>query len=113
MTLQERIKAQETAMSDANTLIAEAKACYAKDTPAPPAQSLYDAITQAGICIDHHESDLYFPVTDKSTAILERFPTEKQNSKVFADQRGGGAPWFDVPFAYTPFWLDKQGVKGA
>jgi hypothetical protein len=69
-------------------------------------ETLYDAICKAGITTDYHESDLYFPVTEKSTAILAQFPQEAKNATTFAENRSG-APWYDVPFAYTPFWDAK------
>ncbi len=69
----------------------------------PVAGSLYEAITAAGIPTDHHESDLYFPVTVESTAVLHGYPGQKAIAETFMSQTDG-AMWYDVPFAFLPFW---------
>ena len=70
--------------------------------------SLYEAIKAAGIEISSHESDLYFPATEKSRAILRQFPLSRRNASTFTNQ-GSGTPgnWFDVPFAFMPYWDRK------
>ncbi len=72
--------------------------------------SLYEALKAAGIQVANHESDLYFPITAESTAILDRYPTSKGNAEQFNNQVEGGR-WYDVPFAYTPWW-DARKAKG-
>ena len=69
---------------------------------------LYDEIKTAGIPTDNHESDLYFPITEQSTEILARYPLEKSNASRFINQVAGGW-WYDVPFAFIPFWTARQG----
>lgn len=69
-------------------------------------RSLYDALKAAGIPTSNHESDLYFPVTAESIAILERYPTEKGSATTFTNQVEGGR-WYDVPFAFTPWWESR------
>lgn len=69
---------------------------------------LMSALMDAGIEIDHHESDLYFPVTEESTAILENYPQQFKNSTKFKDNISGDT-WYDVPFSYTPYFNDEQG----
>lgn len=71
--------------------------------------NLYDAIKAAGIPTDNHESDLYFPVSLESTSILARYEAAKI-TKLFTHQVDGSR-WYDVPFAYTPWWTAKQ-AKG-
>lgn len=68
--------------------------------------TLYAALVAAGIEISNHESDLYFPVTPESKAILARFPLQKSNAKAFRNEAppNVGQLWYDVPFAYEPFW---------
>ena len=66
--------------------------------------SLYDEMVKAGVEMDHHESDLYVPVNDVTRAILARYP--KQARKTFASNPDG-KPWYDIHFAYEPFWADK------
>lgn len=81
----------------------------------PKEESLYAALVAAGIPIGSHESDIYFPVTEETKAILKRFPLQKANAEVFKNQVEGGL-WYDVPFAYLPFWdkrmREKTGGEG-
>ena len=65
--------------------------------------TLYESIMLAGVPTSNHESDLYFPMTAETRAILSQYPTEDKNSHVFRNNMDG-ATWFDVPFAYTPWW---------
>jgi len=62
--------------------------------------SLFAECVERGIVMDHHESDLYIPVTIETTALCAQFghvPTKFVNRVV-------GGLWFDVPFAFTPWW---------
>lgn len=76
-------------------------------------RTLYQKLVEAELknCLDHHESDLYVRVNDSTTAILlEHFPpisidldnTGRSRWEMFHDDRG--VAWFDIPFAYDPFW---------
>lgn len=71
--------------------------------------NLYDEIKAAGIEYDNHESDLYFPVTEQSKAILAKYPLSQDNATTFRNQRppNVGQLWYDVPFAFQPFWDAK------
>ncbi len=71
------------------------------------AETLFDAIKEAGIPYSNHESDLYFPVTEESRAILMRFAESKANATTFTNQVHRGL-WYDIPFAYQPYWDAKQ-----
>jgi hypothetical protein len=68
--------------------------------------SLFAVIVERGIEYDHHESDLYLPVTSETTALCDQFgkvPT------TFVNQVVGGL-WYDVPFAFEPWW-ESRGSK--
>jgi 2'-5' RNA ligase superfamily len=85
-----------------------------KDYEAPMNESessLYAELKAAGIEISNHESDLYFPDTPESRAILDRFPMEKRSATRFTNQAppNVGQRWIDVPFAYVPWWEQRQG----
>jgi len=72
--------------------------------------TLFEALTAAGIPTDHHESDLYFPVTPTSTAILAQYPAWKASATTFVIQpehADRGQLWYDVPFAYDPYWYEQ------
>jgi hypothetical protein len=75
-------------------------------------KTLYQTLKEAGIETDSHESDLYFPVTDASREILSRFPLQKSNATTFSNEAPPhvGERWYDVPFAYDPFWTHKQSL---
>lgn len=83
---------------------------YAIEQFDPPSMTLYDAIKAAGIAIAAHESDLYFPVTEQSTAILKQYPLKHSNATKFTNQVEGGI-WYDVPFAYDPYWDALRRVR--
>lgn len=63
--------------------------------------TLYEDLLEAGVEIDSHESDLYFPVSKESEQILLRHPD--QSFTIFRSQIDGSA-WVDCPFAYDPWW---------
>ena len=67
--------------------------------------SLYEDIKAAGIEIDHHESDLYFPVTLESREILRKSGRAHTMFRSAID----GSLWFDCPFAYDPWWIEQTG----
>ena len=69
-------------------------------------KTLFAAVKQAGIPYDHHETDLYVPVTLETTVLLSKYPKQKAITTSF-HSRLGGKLWYDVPFAYEPAW-DKN-----
>ena len=71
----------------------------------PPEVSLYDRMKAAGVEIDHHESDLYVPVNQTTEAIIAQYRF-KSNVTRFISQIDR-KPWFDIPFAYQPYWDEK------
>jgi len=64
--------------------------------------TIYEDLLQNGITIDCHESDLYFPSTDKSKEILNRHP-EVKHYTMFQDSIDTKL-WIEIPFGYIPFW---------
>lgn len=54
--------------------------------------------------IDHHETDLYLKVSEKSAALVAAYDFQG-NVERFVSPLDGCA-WFDVPFAYTPAWIE-------
>lgn len=55
--------------------------------------------------IDHHESDLYVPVTKETKAIIDQYPY-KANVTTFVCNITG-RKYYDIPFAYEPYWNEK------
>ena len=70
--------------------------------------SIYNEITQAGIEIDHHESDLYIIDCPEARAILANHGKKQDgwNVQGFTSQIDG-KKWLDIPFQYSPFWDAK------
>ena len=71
--------------------------------------TLYEALNEAKIEMDHHESDLYFELSGRSIRIASQYPQWMKSATTFTSQiEPKGSLWVDVPFAYDPWW---QGVK--
>lgn len=70
---------------------------------------IYDELVAAGVQVDNHYSDLYVPVNAITRPIVERYQFRKQVS-IFTNS-GDGAPWYDIPFAYKPFWEARSAVR--
>lgn len=60
----------------------------------------YNALTAAGVPIDHHESDLYCLATSEARQIVK---LSGWSHTTFTSQIDGQI-WLDIPFAYEPFW---------
>ena len=56
--------------------------------------------------IDSWSSDLHVPVTTETTELVSRYEY-KQNVTTF-NSNIDGSLWYDVPFAYNPFWEDAE-----
>ena len=67
--------------------------------------TLYDALKSAGVPLDNHYSDLYVEVNDTSRAILRHYGAPQISFRSNLD----GKVWFDVPFAFDPYWVEKTG----
>jgi hypothetical protein len=71
--------------------------------------SLWDEIEARGIPYDHHESDLYIPVTAETRELVSRYD-KNRTATVFKSQTDGKM-WFDIPFAYLPWWEKRTGRR--
>jgi hypothetical protein len=77
---------------------------------------LYERLKAAKVPLDSHESDLYVKVTPESTAIVaayrrewaDQYGREPVAVTTFASQTDNGALWYDIPFAYTPWWEKRK-----
>jgi hypothetical protein len=66
-------------------------------------KTLFEELVKQGITVNSHYSDLYFPVTEQTTAILKQFPDQKGITTVFTNQVEGGR-WYDTSCAFLPYW---------
>ncbi len=62
--------------------------------------TLYQTLVAAGCVLDNHESDLYVKATPAAEKILRQ---STMGWSRFISQTDGQC-WFDVPFAYDPWW---------
>lgn len=69
----------------------------------PTNRSLHQQLLAAGVPLDSHESDLYAQVTPESRRIVE----ESGHSSTMFKSEIDGKMWYDLPFAYDPFWAKK------
>lgn len=65
---------------------------------------LYQELVKRGIPIDSHQSDLYFPVTEETRSLVENYAFRGLVTTFYSK----GERWYDVPFAYLPFWENSQ-----
>lgn len=68
--------------------------------------TLFDKIESAGVPHSHHYSDLYIPVNPVTRRLIAEYQY-RDNVTQFVDNQTG-EPWYDVPFAYIPFWEARQ-----
>lgn len=74
--------------------------------------NLYETLKAAGCKLDSHESDLYVEATPDAKAILLTFPIERTVARIFKNNLDGKM-WYDVPFAYEPWWdARRKTMKG-
>ena len=69
--------------------------------------TLYEDLKAAGIPIDHHESDLYVIMTKESTEILKRYLKKTVFTFSHFTSRIDKKLWFNIPFAYDPWWAQR------
>ena len=65
--------------------------------------SIYQQLKDAGVPLDSHESDLYAKATPDSVPIILEHEGDVHTFISTAD----GELWYDIPFAYLPFWESK------
>jgi hypothetical protein len=66
--------------------------------------TLYEELVAAGCEIDNHESDLYVAVGKASRPIIERYCWVDKTHSCTLFTGNDGRQWWDVPFAFDPFW---------
>ena len=67
---------------------------------------IYGEMVDAGVEIASHGSDLYAKVTPESEAIVKAYE-HKENVKRFKNAMDGSS-WFDIPFAFLPWWESRK-----
>ena len=65
--------------------------------------TIYDKAKELGIPMDNHESDLYLPVNDKTRILVNNYVAKGGSATTFISQVDNKR-WYDIPFAYLPWW---------
>ena len=68
-------------------------------------KSIYHQLLDAECIIENHEGDLYTPVTETSEVYIDAYEF-KCNVEMFTSAIDG-TKWFDIPFAFDPFYYGK------
>lgn len=68
--------------------------------------SIFDMFKLLGVEIDHHEFDLYAKVTPVSEYIIDQYEYKGNVTRFHS----GLDTWFEIPFAFDPFWKDKADI---
>lgn len=69
--------------------------------------TIYQELIKAGLKCSSHYSDLYVRVTEQSRNILKNHPIDNKNATIFRSNLDGKF-YYDIPFAYDPFWEKQQ-----
>ena len=72
--------------------------------------SIYEQMKAAGVTIANHCSDLYAEVNEKSTAIVAAYEF-KCNVTTFQSAIEGEGCFYDIPFAFDPYWQKREDPK--
>ncbi len=67
--------------------------------------SIYTQMIDAGVPVDGHESDLHAKVTPESHEIIKSYGPQVLVS-VFISNLDGCA-WYEILFAYDPWWENR------
>ena len=67
----------------------------------------YEKVIELGIEHDHHESDLRVPMNAQTKMLVNHY--EYGMLVTTFKSQPDGSIWYDIPFAYTPFWEEKAG----
>lgn len=65
---------------------------------------LYQRLKEAGVPLDSHESDLYAKATPEAERIFAEAGVREPQTFV---SEMDGEIWYDIPYAYTPYWEQR------
>ena len=67
--------------------------------------SIYDDLKNAGVQLDNHYSDLYALANDDCRRIVSEHQKAENIGPVSMFKSNiDGLMWYDIPFAYLPYW---------
>jgi hypothetical protein len=71
--------------------------------------TIFETVKKKGIPFSNHSSDLYIPVTPETRELISQYKFQ-QNVTTFWNEVDGGR-WYDIPFAYDPWWEARSDQK--
>ena len=74
--------------------------------------NIYESLKFAGCILAHHESDLYVKVGPTARRVIkEALADGRMGTRpgLFEANDGSGL-WYEIPFAYAPFWDRRLGA---
>ena len=79
----------------------------------PEGRTLFEEIVHRGIPYSSHESDLYIPCTEETRALLKEpwYLMHKLNATSFPNNCDERRRWYDISFAYQPWWEAREPKK--
>ena len=69
--------------------------------------TIFEKVVAQNIQYNSHRSDLYIPVNKETKRLIAEYEF-KENVTKFKDAIDNEW-WFDIPFAYDPFWKKVPG----
>ena len=78
-----------------------------------PYKTLFEEIRERRIPYASHESDLYIPMTPETPALMDQpqFAMQRSSRTAFHNPMTWNL-WWDVPFAYDPWWEARMQKGG-
>ena len=68
--------------------------------------TVYFDLKALGVPMEHHESDLYVPVTAETAEAVNRWE-HRGNVTTFLHQVHKTL-WYDIPFCFEPYWEARR-----
>lgn len=69
--------------------------------------NIYEELGKSEVDCKSWQSNLYCPVNSVSTELINKY-VFKSNVTTF--RSSDGQMWYDIPFAFTPFWNSKSNL---
>ena len=73
--------------------------------------SLYQDLVKLGVPHSNRASDLYFPVTEQTTGLVKKWKKKTTLVVNKFTHEVEKTLWYEIPFAYDPFWEARHKKK--
>jgi hypothetical protein len=68
--------------------------------------SIFEEVKQLGVFYSNHESDLYIPKLPQTEELINRYEFKHLVTEFHTSN---GQRWYEIPYAFDPFWVNKAG----